>query len=74
MSKTMRAKLTVQSVTDTGYSDVVKFSAIYSENKEDNSYAEATPSASAEFTINNKALRGQIKPGQKFYVDFTPCE
>lgn len=70
----MRAKLTIQSVTDNGYNDQVKFTAQYSENKEDNSYSEATPSASADFTISNKALRGQFKPGQKFYVDFTPIE
>ena len=70
----MRAKLTVQEVTDNGYSDRVKFSAIYTGSPEDNSYAKATPCASAEFQIDNPALRGQIKPGQKFYVDFTPID
>lgn len=70
----MRAKLTVQSVTDNGYSDQVKYTAQYSDNKEDNSYSEATPNASADFTISNKALRGLIKPGQKYYVDFTPID
>lgn len=73
MSK-MRAKLTIQSVTLNGYSEVLKFHAEYSNNKEDNSYSEATPTASAEFNITNKALHGQFKPGQKFYVDFTPVE
>lgn len=75
MSKPMRAKMTVHSVTENGYSDQVKFGAVYSpDNKEDNSFADATPNASADFTINNKALRGVFKPGQKFYVDFTPIE
>lgn len=70
----MRAKLTVQSVTLLSTCEVVKFVAQYSDNKEDNSYAEATPSANAEFSVSNKALHGQFKPGQKFYVDFTPTE
>ena len=70
----MRAKLTVSSVTDNGYSDVVKFGCLYSQTPEDNSFAKATPSGSCELTIDNPALRGQLKPGQKFYVDFTFCE
>jgi hypothetical protein len=70
---TMRAKLTVFSVTKSGDAEQVKFSAIYSDNKDDNSYAEATPSASADFTISNKSLHGKFKEGQKFYVDFTPA-
>jgi len=68
----MRAKLTIESITSFCHSEKVKFNAMYSDNKEDNSYAEATPSATAEFYISNKALVGQFKPGQKFYVDFTP--
>lgn len=76
MSAKMRAKFQIQSVTLNGYSEVVKFSAVYggSTNAEDNSFSEATPSASCEMTISNKALHGQFKPGQKFYVDFTPTE
>lgn len=71
---TMRAKLTVASVTDDGYGELVKFTAQYSSNKEDNSFSEATPSASMEMRITNPALRGTIKPKQAFYVDFTPVE
>lgn len=70
----MRAKLTVQEVTDNGYSDRVKFTAQYSQTPEDNSYAKATPSADLSMQIDNPSLRGQLKPGQKFYVDFTPVE
>lgn len=65
-----RAKLTVSEVTDNGYSDRVKFNAKYSDNPEDNSYSKATPTASLEMQIDNPLLRGQIKPGQQFYVDF----
>lgn len=70
----MRAKLTVHEVTDNGYSDLVKMQCQYSENKEDNSFAKATPSGNCQLTIDNPNLRGKIKPGQKFYVDFTPVE
>lgn len=73
MSVKMRAKLTAQSVKRlTSGGEIVEFSALYSDNKEDNSYAEATPNASATFQINNKALVGKINPGDQFYVDFTP--
>ena len=68
----MRAKLTSESVTNYGHSERVKYNAIYSQNPEDNSFSAATPSATAEFTISNKALLGTYKPGQQFYVDFTP--
>ncbi len=62
----MRAKMVVNQVTDNGYSDVVKFSAVYggSTNAEDNSYAKATPSGSLELQIDNPALRGKLKPKQ----------
>lgn len=67
----MRAKLTIESVTLRAFGETIKFNAIYGK-PEDNSFAEATPSASAEFQINNKNLLGKFKPGQKFFVDFVP--
>lgn len=70
----MRAKLTVESILQSFGVEQVKFRANYSDNKEDNTYSEATPNATADFTISNKSLHGQFKPGQKFYVDFTPAE
>lgn len=70
----MRAKLTVESVTLHEHTEQVKFRALYSQTPEDNTYASATPSAEASFSISNKALHGQFKPGQKFYVDFTAVE
>lgn len=68
----MRAKLKVQEVTDNGYSDMVKFTTQYSNNPEDNSFAKATPTGSCQLQIDNPALRGKLKPGQEYYVDFTP--
>lgn len=70
----MRAKLTIEQVTLNQFSDEVKFRALYSENKEDNSFADATPNAQASMTISNKTLLGQFRPGQQFYVDFTPID
>lgn len=70
----MRAKFRIQSVTNNGYSDIVKFGAVYggSSNPEDNSFSKATPNATCEMTIDNPDLRGKYVPGQVFYVDFTP--
>lgn len=61
----------IQSVTLNGWSETLKLSAVCSGTKEDNSYSEATPCASLEMMISNKALHGKFKPGQKFYLDFT---
>lgn len=71
-----RAKVEVKEVTVNQWNDIVKFEAVYggTTNKEDNTFAEATPSATFSMTVNNPAVRGQFKPGQKFYVDFTPAE
>lgn len=63
----------VQQVTISDYSDTVSLSAVYggSTNKEDNSYAAATPSGRLELQVSNPEVRGLFKPGQKFYVDLT---
>jgi len=69
----MRAKLKIESITKNEYNEELKFSAVYgnSTNKEDNTFSEATPSASLTMVVSNKELHGKFKPGQKFYVDFT---
>lgn len=74
MSKPMRAKMYVTSVTPTDYSDIVEFMGVYggSTNAEDNSFASSTPGANAKLHIDNPALRGVYQPGDTFYVDFTP--
>ena len=76
MSKPMRAKMQVQSILKTDYSEVVSMSAVYggSTNDEDNSFAKTTPSGKIELTIANKELHGVYKPGDTFYVDFTPVQ
>lgn len=72
----MRAKMQVQSILKTDYSEVVSMSAVYggSTNDEDNSFAKTTPSGKIELTIANKELHGVYKPGDTFYVDFTPVQ
>lgn len=74
MERVMRAKLRIQSVQATEYSEQLKFAAQYSNTPEDNSFSEATPTADATLQITNKALWGKFKPGQAFYVDFIPVE
>lgn len=75
MSAIIRAKMQVQSVLDETYGETVNLSAVYggSTNAEDNTYASATPSGSIELRIDNPAARGKLRPGMKFYVDFTPA-
>jgi hypothetical protein len=70
----MRAKFTIESINSTEYGDQVKFVAKYDckNSPEDNSYSKYTPSADASLSITNPALIGKFKPGQQFYVDFTP--
>jgi hypothetical protein len=45
----------------------------YGENGEsdDNTYARYTPAGELKLTINNPALLGKHKAGQKYYLDFT---
>ena len=74
MSKPMRAKMQIQTITKNSYSEIVEFSAVYggSTNDEDNSFSKSTPSGTIKLQIDNKALHGVYKPGDTFYVDFTP--
>jgi len=41
---------------------------------EDNTFSRYTPSGSLNLVVCNPDLHGKIKPGQKFYVDFTLAE
>lgn len=41
---------------------------------EDNTYAKFSPSADFRLMVQNPALFGTFKPGQKYYVDLTPAE
>jgi len=41
---------------------------------EDNTFSRWTPCASLDMQVQNPALWGQFKPGDKLYVDFTPAD
>lgn len=41
---------------------------------EDNTYARYSPAGSLTLTFNNPALLGQVKAGDKFYLDFTKAD
>ncbi len=81
MIKTMRAKMQVGDVTIRGDClETIKMAAVtgtaaFGPNgeSEDNTFARWTPAGSLELTITNPDLIGTFRPGQKFYLDFTPA-
>lgn len=77
----MRAKMKVSKVEQFETCENLTFNAVcksgsYPEDgsDEDNTFAKFTPTAELKMSITNPALLGKIKPGQKFYVDFTLAE
>jgi hypothetical protein len=79
---TMRAKLQVSSVTPSEHNaeqETLRFHGVarseaYPEDgsDENNTFAKFSPSVDLEIVIANPALVGKFKPGDTFYVDFTP--
>jgi len=75
----MKAKFKIISVTQTEGYETLKLSPVCSDKygpngeNEDNEFARWTPSGSMEITIANPDLIGKYKPGQTFYLQFTPC-
>lgn len=74
----MRAKMQVQSVESFSGADSIKMAPVCGNvpfgpegQSEDNTFARYTPSGSLQLSITNPELIGKIKPGQKFYLDFT---
>jgi hypothetical protein len=41
---------------------------------EDNSFSRWTPSGELKMTVSNPELFGQMKPGEKYYLDFTKAD
>jgi hypothetical protein len=52
----------------------ITMSAVYGGSKENESFAQATPSGTITFQLDNPALADEFKPGKAYYVDFTPVE
>ncbi len=72
-----RAKFTVNSITDFGpnyQGKTVTMSPVYSDSKEDRSFALYTPSATLTMTVDNPVVMEELKIGTTFYVDFTPVD
>lgn len=84
----VRAKMSVQVVEKTPYSEVTKLQAVMGrknpdgthrcatneEAREDNSFASATPSGKLELTVDNKEVHGFFKPGKSYYIDITEAD
>lgn len=77
---TMRAKLQISHIEKFTESERLHFHGVAAKSypadgsDEDNTFAKWSPSVELKITITNPALVGQFKPGDKFYVDFTPAE
>lgn len=79
--RTMRAKFQINTVTmfQSGQ-EQLKMNAVAKSgaypadgSDEDNTYAKFSPAGELSLTIANPALLGKFKPGDKFYLDFTPA-
>lgn len=74
----VRAKFVVQSVTEFAPAGVkrsgsVVLTPVTSGSEENKTFWEYTPSGRLEMQITNGAALDQFKPGQQYYIDFTPA-
>ncbi len=72
----VRAKLYLASETKHSWGGkTLKFESRYDDTiPEDRRFQRATPSASAEFLIDNPAALAKFELGKSYYVDFTPAD
>lgn len=77
----MRAKMRVTEVAVNEYGEKLTMNPVCKStpypddgSDEDNTYAKFSPSGALTLQIQNPALYGMFKPGQKFYLDFTLAE
>jgi hypothetical protein len=66
----VRGKFTCTKAVDTSYGKEVSFWALYSNNPEDNQYAQATPSGNITMIVSNPSVKDFFKEGVKYYLDF----
>lgn len=74
----MRAKFQINTIIPAyGGGETLVMNAVcgkpFDENgvSEDNTYAKYSPAGSLSLTVNNPALAGAFKVGEKYYLDFT---
>jgi hypothetical protein len=72
--ETVRAKLSCTSAVKGPYGTQVSFWALYSNNPEDNSFAQATPSAQLNMMVNNPSAEEFFEPGKTYFLDFKKVE
>ncbi|MGH7239779.1 MAG: hypothetical protein ACREHG_06890 [Candidatus Saccharimonadales bacterium] len=68
----IRAKMQLYSVIGNSYGPSLQanFSCVYDPNsEEDKSFQKATPSGTAQFTIDNPAVFPQLVIGKQYYFD-----
>lgn len=76
----MRAKMEVSKVERFRELDRITCNAVAAKtypadgSDEDNTYAKFSPAGELTLSIANPALLGKIRPGQVFYLDFTPAD
>ena len=71
MSDKIRAKMKCNEVSKTEYGETAKLTAVYGNGEENKSFSDATPVATHEMLITNKAAHGFFAPGKEYYLDFT---
>lgn len=78
MSHSMRATVVLNRVEQFAASERLIFNPVPAKQygadgaDEDNTYAKFSPSGEFQLQVTNPNLLGQFKPGEKYYVDFTP--
>jgi hypothetical protein len=70
---TTRAKFKVASVEHTEYARNVLMRPVSGASEENKSFVAATPSGELKMQVS-LACAAEFKPGQEFYLDFTPVE
>lgn len=75
----IKAKMVCESVVEVGapdnkHAEQVALRAVYGDGEENKSYADATPNAQVNMTVNNKAAWGAFVPNKEYYVSFTPAD
>ena len=69
----VRAKFCCRAVTDYGAQVDVELVAVTGGSDENKTFWRFTPAGNIKLSTVNKAAAEQFKPGQEFYVDFTPA-
>lgn len=69
-----RAKFSCTSVKKSPYGEEISLWALYSNNKEDNQFAAATPSGTMSMMVSNPAVFGFFQEGKQYYLDISPAE